>query len=680
MKISLLETSSLRAKAFKLLTYAVTVTLLISPSTVALAATDTTPPTTSITSPTDGSTISGSVSVSADATDDVGVTEVDLYADGSPIGTSTTSPYSFTFDTTLFANGTYTLTTTAFDAAGNAGISPNVNVTINNIPDTTPPTTTVTSPTEGSTISGAISVTATATDDVGVTEVDLNVDGIFTGFSATSPYSFPVDTTSLSDGPHTFSTTAFDAAGNAGDSAIVTATVNNTADATPPTATITAPADGSTVSGTTAITADASDNVGVTKVELYLDNALTDTSTTAPYSFTLDTTTLTNGAHTLLAKAYDAAGNTGDSAVVNTTVDNSSGSGNSADTTPPTAAITAPADGSTSSGSLTINADTSDNVGVTKVELYLDNALTDTSTAAPYSFTLDTTTLTNGAHTFLAKAYDAAGNAGDSAVVNTTVNNSSGGGSDTSGSTGGNTSQSTDGTNTSSSSNSSGEGGSSLPLNKKHSTKTSAVTLNDATKNDNISCLLPIQNPVTFINSKLDTAESKAKAIIEGYLSGNGGFQGDNTSTRAETLKTLMVASCTPSNIAQGTQSDFKDISSDNWAKDYIDSAHQLKIVNGFEDGTYRPDQNITRMETIAMLERVVGNTNPPASCETQPFVDISPDNWAYSLSRDAYCNNIITGEIVDGKRYLYPNELMTKNEIANLIYNYYVSKILAVK
>jgi hypothetical protein len=97
------------------------------------------------------------------------------------------------------------------------------------------------------------------------------------------------------------------------------------ADTTPPTASITSPAAGSTVSGTVNVAASASDNVGVTKVEFYVDGTLAGTTTTTPYTFAWDTTAVTNVTHSLVAKAYDAAGNTGPSASVGVTVQNTTG-------------------------------------------------------------------------------------------------------------------------------------------------------------------------------------------------------------------------------------------------------------------------------------------------------------------------------------------------------------------
>jgi len=93
-------------------------------------------------------------------------------------------------------------------------------------------------------------------------------------------------------------------------------------DVTPPVTSITAPLNGATVSGTTSVTASATDNVGVTKVEFYLDGALKSTDTTSPYSWSWDTTTATNGSHSLTSKAYDAALNVGTSTTVTVTVSN----------------------------------------------------------------------------------------------------------------------------------------------------------------------------------------------------------------------------------------------------------------------------------------------------------------------------------------------------------------------
>jgi hypothetical protein len=191
-------------------------------------------------------------------------------------------------------------------------------------------------------------------------------------------------------------------------------------DTTAPTVSITAPLNGATVNGTVSVNATASDNVGVTKVEFYLDGVLTSTDTTSPYSWSWDTTSASNASHSLTAKAYDAALNVGTSTAVSVTVNNSG------DTTAPSVSITAPLNGATVAGTVAINATASDNVGVTKVEFYVDGALKSTDTTSPYSYSWDSTAVANGSHSLTAKAYDAALNVGTSTAIGVTVNNPTG--------------------------------------------------------------------------------------------------------------------------------------------------------------------------------------------------------------------------------------------------------------
>jgi Zn-dependent metalloprotease len=97
--------------------------------------------------------------------------------------------------------------------------------------------------------------------------------------------------------------------------------------------------------------------------------------------------------------------------------------GTGGDTTAPTVSATE----SGTSGTISFSATASDNVGVTKVEFYVDGVLKATDTTSPYSTTLDSTTLANGSHTLTAKAYDAAGNVGTSSSVAFSVSNTTGG-------------------------------------------------------------------------------------------------------------------------------------------------------------------------------------------------------------------------------------------------------------
>lgn len=150
-------------------------------------------------------------------------------------------------------------------------------------------------------------------------------------------------------------------------------------DVTPPSVTLASPANGATVTGSVLVTAQATDAGGVTKVEFYLDGARIATDTAAPYATTWDTRAYRHAtSHTLVAKAYDTAGNIGTSASVTVTV---------RDIVSPIVSITAPANGSTvqRNATTTITATASDISGITKVEFFVNNTLKCTDTAAPYS-------------------------------------------------------------------------------------------------------------------------------------------------------------------------------------------------------------------------------------------------------------------------------------------------------
>ena len=194
---------------------------------------DLTPPTVSMTAPADGATVSGTAVVDVTADDNVGVVKVDLYVDGIFFASDTGSPYSFAWDTSTLQGGPHTLYAIAADAAGNTASTTLISVTVNNVPlDITPPQVSIDSPAAGTTVSGTTKVTVLATDDVGVTRVELFVDGTSLGVLTTAPYCFNWNTTLSTNGVHTLDVVAFDAAGNAGN-ATTTLTVSNVANQPP---------------------------------------------------------------------------------------------------------------------------------------------------------------------------------------------------------------------------------------------------------------------------------------------------------------------------------------------------------------------------------------------------------------------------------------------------------------
>jgi parallel beta-helix repeat protein len=196
---------------------------------VNVANSDTTAPSISFASPASGATVSGTAALSVSAADNIGVAGVQYTVDGAAITDTTVAPYSCSWNTANAANGTHTLTATARDAAGNRR-SASITVTVSNaIRDTTAPSVSIISPANGQRLSGTVSITASASDNIRVVGVQLLIDGAAYGSELTSaPYSLSWNTVQASNATHRISAIARDAAGNRTTSAAITVTVSNT--------------------------------------------------------------------------------------------------------------------------------------------------------------------------------------------------------------------------------------------------------------------------------------------------------------------------------------------------------------------------------------------------------------------------------------------------------------------
>jgi len=397
---------------------------------------DTTPPSVALTAPAEGATVSGTTTISADASDNVAVARVDFVVDNKVVGTDTSSPYSVAWDSTKVSDGTVTLRARATDTSNNTTVSAKRSVTVENSNppiDTTPPTVALTAPADGATVSGSTTISATASDNVAVAQVQFLVNGNVVGTDAIAPYSVSWDSTTVPNGSATLSARAADLAGNSATSATRSVTVANggppPTDTTPPTVSLTAPAGGATVSGTTTISADASDNVAVAQVDFLVNGNVVGTDTSSPYSVAWDSRTVSNGTATLSARATDTSNNSAMSATRSVTVDNG-------DTTPPSVSLADP--GAELRGTKTLSATASDAGGVARVVFQISPmgqnswSTIATVTAVPYTAEFATTSVADGNYDFRAVATDNAGNSANSVVAGRTIDNTGASGSITS--------------------------------------------------------------------------------------------------------------------------------------------------------------------------------------------------------------------------------------------------------
>ena len=415
--------------------------------------TDTTPPVVNITAPSNNATVSGTITVTATATDsDSAVSFVQFQVDGAGAGGQLMSaPYSISLDTTALSNGTHTLTAVAQDPSANRGTSPAVTITVSNM---TPPSSTITLVQQAelyvepgaNSISQSFPLVSTAGD--------LIVATVKWGGQNLSVVSITDDKGNAyqsAAGPTNWSGTAkcaqtFYANNIAGGGAPTTITVQlngastgslhlyqfeySAVDATAPLDTVGA----ATGAGT---------NISVGPLTTRSTNdllhavAFTDSGTTSPGTgFQALTTYSGNLVENRIAAAagtnsVTATTSGGVNWFMHAIAFKAAGAGGTpTDTTAPVVTMTAPANNATVSGTVTLTATATDSDStVSFVQFQVDGVNTGGQlTTAPYSLSLDTTTLSNATHTLTAIAQDPSANQGTSARVSITVSNTAGSG------------------------------------------------------------------------------------------------------------------------------------------------------------------------------------------------------------------------------------------------------------
>lgn len=278
--------------------------------------------------------------------------------------------------------------------------------------DTTPPSVSLSVPTNTVMGTGGFILTATATDNAGVVSVAFYQNDSLLSTVTAPPFTHSVNFTFSDNGSYNYTAVASDAVGNTAVSNIQTVTVA-IPDATAPSVSLGANSTIFTSADTLILTATASDNVSVSRVDFYKNGVLVLGDVDAPFVYTENLST--NASHTYFARAFDDAGNSATSSSVNVVV-------SIADITVPSVSLSVPSNTVTSSGDFVLTAMASDNVGVAKVEFYRNNVLINTDTGSPFTYTDTIMYVDNGTVTYHAKAYDAANNVTTSATQTVTVN------------------------------------------------------------------------------------------------------------------------------------------------------------------------------------------------------------------------------------------------------------------
>jgi hypothetical protein len=172
------------------------------------------PPVVFIDNLSDGVSVSGDIFIQTTVSDDMGVARVELWKDGVMHDSILRPPYTFDWSTVYEAAGPHTIQVKAADAAGNVGASPVFAVNVIALADSIAPAGKVTYPVDGNTVSGVITVTADATDNVGIARVELQVGQVTYATDNAPPYNFALDTRAYPNGTYFLNLRIFDTSGN----------------------------------------------------------------------------------------------------------------------------------------------------------------------------------------------------------------------------------------------------------------------------------------------------------------------------------------------------------------------------------------------------------------------------------------------------------------------------------
>ncbi len=276
---------------------------------------DVTPPSIVIYDPAANQTVSGTVTFMTIATDNVAIDRVEFYHDYELEFTATNYPYNYEWNSTLIAEDSeHVWHAKAFDTSGNDSQTQPMVLFVDNI-DNIPPTGFILYPYAGQIVSDNIEIQVSASDNVGIAEVEFYLDGNLLSSDDQVPYAHEWNTNSSSeDEEHVIYATIIDLQGNSTDLSPISVTVNNddapSNDLTPPIATILTPLSTQTVSDTVIITGFASDNHEIEQVIFYVDDQLIDTVTDSPYTTNWITyEEANNSEHVIQMTAQDLSGN-----------------------------------------------------------------------------------------------------------------------------------------------------------------------------------------------------------------------------------------------------------------------------------------------------------------------------------------------------------------------------------
>lgn len=150
------------------------------------------------------------------------------------------------------------------------------------------------------------------------------------------------------------------------------------------------------------------------------------------------------------------------------------------------------------------------------------------------------------------------------------------------------------------------------------------------------------------------------KGTVQGYPDGT--FQDTKTVSRIEALKFIYKGfdKSTTSNLTVS----FKDAFSGQWYSDYVATASSEGIIQGYSDGTLKPEQGVNRVEFLKMLTKALGVTVDPVVTD-EPYKDVDVLSWYAPYAQFAKTKNLFP---INGSNF-EPGLAMNRGEVAEVIY-----------
>lgn len=202
-------------------------------------------------------------------------------------------------------------------------------------------------------------------------------------------------------------------------------------------------------------------------------------------------------------------------------------------------------------------------------------------------------------------------------------------------------------------------------LKKMYSQYLGMIVMNNANKDNAYQSFEKYKSFYTFDSEmlkKYDAFESDTKEMVAGQLY-NKSFTlpSELVNKFNETVKAInMTPSNTPSNTTGNNNNSsisggiggsisptapsvngYSDVTSSHWAYSYISELSSKNIISGYDDNTFRPNNNVTREEFVKMIINGVGMYKESAECD---FADVPKSAWYYKYVASAYENEIVSG------------------------------------